>query len=68
MVLPGVKSRAAGYFYMGEKIVWKTPQSKLDEPIHIECILLKRVMKLVAEAETGAAFRNCKTAKRCSKP
>ena len=47
---------------MGDTLVGETPQSKLNAPIHIECILLKHVGTSTAEAETGDVLHNCKTA------
>ena len=61
LVSPGAKRRAAGYLYMGDKLVGEIPHSKLSGPIYIECILLKHVVKSVVEAETGSVFYNCKT-------
>ena len=31
----------------------------MNAPIHVECKLLKHVVSLAAEAETGALYENC---------
>ena len=61
LVSPGAEDRAAGYYNMWDILVGRAPKSKLNAPIHIECILLKYVVASAAEVEIGAVFHNYKT-------
>ena len=59
LVLPGAKSRIAGYYYMAEHPkASKTPNPTLNGAIHVECKTLKHVVASAAEAETGGIFVN----------
>ena len=63
LVAPGSKSRLAGYYYLSSEY---TPTNlneiPLNAPVHVECKLLKHVVSLAAEAETGALYDNCQMA------
>ena len=62
LVLPGAKSRVAGYFYLSEKPPKNTPPRPFTNgAIHVECKTLRHVVSSAAEAETAALFSNAKT-------
>ena len=60
LIAPNVKSRIAGYYYLGNM------PSKNDKSINgailVECRYLKYVVASAAEAETGGLFHNCQNA------
>ena len=59
LVLPGAKSRIAGYYYLAQQPPPQgTPHRKMNWAIHVECKTLKRVVASAAEAETGGLFVN----------
>ena len=65
LVLPGAKSRIAGYFYLSdrpppnEKV---SPTPMRNGPLHIVCKTLHHVVASAAEAETAALFFNAQEA------
>ena len=63
LVLPGAKSRVAGYFYLhAPPHANKCYPKGYNGPLHIECSTLKNVVSSAAEAECGGIFHNCSTA------
>ena len=64
LVVPKVKSRITGYFYLSEKYTTgtKSPIPSLNGPIHIECQILKHMVPSAAEAETSGIFLSIKVA------
>ena len=63
LVLPGAKSRVAGYFYLrSPPHPSKLYPKSYNAPIHVECATLKNVVSSAAEAECGGLFHNCCTA------
>lgn len=59
LVAPKIRSYVAGYVYCGAYYTTHTaPTTVLNEPIHIECKLLKHVVALTAEAKTAGLFHN----------
>ena len=63
LVLPGARSRIAGYFYLhAQANPHKTYTKTYNGPIHIECSTIKNVVSSAAEAECGGIFHNCTTA------
>ena len=63
LVLPGAKSRIAGYFYLhAPPSASKVYAQGYNAPIHIECSTIKNVVSSAAEAECGGLFHNCSTA------
>ena len=59
---PKARSRAAGYFLLGNLPIDGQP-IKLNGAIHVICSILKCVAASAAEAELGALFLNTKQAK-----
>eukprot|EP00957_Ditylum_brightwellii_P126275 9627154-Ditylum_brightwellii.AAC.1 len=63
LVMPGAKSRMAGYFYLvagpNPLNYNKTPH---NTPILVECRAIKNVVCSVAEAECGGLFHNVQNA------
>ena len=54
LVLPGTKSRVAGYFYLhSPPNTNKCYRKGNNAPIHVECSSLKNVVSSAAEAECG---------------
>ena len=63
LVLPGAKSRIAGYYYLsGRPPATGTPTPTINGAIHVECKTLKHVVASAAEAETGGLFVNSQLA------
>ena len=63
LVLPGSKSRIAGYFYLSNHPPFsRTPTPCINGAIHVECKTLKHVVASAAEAETGGLFINSQLA------
>ena len=63
LVLPGAKSRVAGYYHLGSKTPpTSTTDYTINGPIHVECKALRHVVSSAAEAETAGLFHNAKTA------
>ena len=63
LVLPGAKSRVAGYYYLGTTPNQKDTQNPtINGAVHVECKALRHVVSSAAEAETAALFHNAKTA------
>ena len=63
LVLPGARSRIAGYFYLHAPPNPNKAYAKAyNGPIHIECSTIKNVVSSAAEAECGGIFLNCTTA------
>ena len=63
LVLPGGKSRIAGYYYLtNQPPTTGTPTPSFNGAIHVECKTLKHVVASAAEAETGGIFTNCQLA------
>ena len=59
LVLPGAKSRIAGYYYLtNPPPKTSTPTPIINGVIHVECKTLKHVVASAAEAETGGLFTN----------
>jgi hypothetical protein len=59
LVLPGAKSRIAGYYFLAEQPpAHGIPRPNLNGAIHVECKGLKHVVASAAEAETGGLFIN----------
>ena len=56
---PEARSRAGGYFYLGNATEDATAQY-LNGPIHIVATIIKHVMASAAEAELGALYMNAK--------
>ena len=63
LVLPGVKSRIAGYFYLHlSPHPNKSYPKGYNTPVHVKCLTIKDVVSSAAEAECGGLFYNCCTA------
>ena len=63
LVLPGARSRIAGYFYLkANPHPTKVYSSHYNGPIHVECSTIKNVVSSAAEAACGGLFMNCGTA------
>ena len=63
LVLPGAKSRIAGYYYLAQHPpLHGTPTPTMNGAIHVECRTLKHVVASAAEAETGGLFANSQLA------
>ena len=63
LVLPGARSRAAGYFYLTEHgSPNKVYPQRFNAPLHTECRTIKNVVPSAAEAECAALFHNCTVA------
>ena len=63
LVLPGAKSRVAGYYFLGNKTNTKSPQDCTPNgAVLVECKALRHVVTSAAEAETAGLFHNAKTA------
>ena len=63
LVLPGARSRIAGYFYLhANPHPTKVYSKYYNAPIHVECSTIKNVVSSAAEAECGGLFLNCGTA------
>ena len=60
LVLPGAKSRIAGYYHLSNKCPPSPaiPNVPTNSPILIVCKTIKRVVASAAEAETGGLFMN----------
>jgi len=59
LVLPGARSRYAGYFYLSENFKnYHTSTPKMNGAILITCKDLQGVVCSAAEAETGGIFNN----------
>ena len=60
LVMPGAKSRVAGYYYLSTKpLTIGDPQNiPLNGAILVECKTLRHVVASAAEAETGGLFHN----------
>ena len=62
LVIPGAKSRIAGYYYLHAPVhANKSYPKNYNAPIHIECSTIKNVVSSTAEAECGGIFHNCAT-------
>jgi hypothetical protein len=64
LVLPGARSRIAGYYYLSSKLPQSnvaTLQPAINGPILVECKTLTHVVTSAAEAETGGLFHNGQT-------
>ena len=53
---PHARSRAAGYFYLGNNNQPPTQPTKPNGAIHVICPIMRNVMSSAAKAEVGAAF------------
>ena len=63
LVLPGAKSRVAGYYYLSSlSNPTSLSPSIPNSAIHVECKALRYVVTSAVEAETAALFHNAKTA------
>ena len=63
LILPGAKSRVAGYYHMSTTPdPTTTSTQERNGAIHVECKALRRVVSSTAEAKTTAIFHNAKTA------
>ena len=63
LVLPGAKSRVAGYYYLSNLFNPRNVSNAIPNgAIHVECKALRHVVTSAAEAETAALFHNAKTA------
>ena len=60
LVLLGEKSRFTGYFYLHSKphVTKVYAKEGYNLPIHIECITIKNVVSLAAEAEYRIIYHN----------
>ena len=60
LVLPGARSRVAGYFYLrAHRHPNKAYPGYFNAPVLIKCSTLKNVVSSAAEAECGGLFHNC---------
>ena len=64
LVIPGAKSRIAGYFYLSDKTPssQKVPQPPLNGPLLILCQALRTVVASIAEAETAGVYNSTQEA------
>ena len=63
LVLPGARSRIAGYFSLhANPHPTKVYSKNYNAPIHVECLTIKNVVSSAAEAECGGLFLNYGTA------
>ena len=62
LVLPNARSRAAAYFYMGDKCSSPPTKSKLNGAIHVLCKTIPNVVSSASEAKTGAIYMAAKEA------
>ena len=61
-VMPGAKSRIAGYYHLSNTPpINKPPSPFINGAVHVECKALRNVVTSAAEAETAALFYNAKT-------
>ena len=58
LIADKAKSRIAGYFYCSNKRTTNPPKPRLNQPIHVECKLLRHVVTSAAEVETAGLFVN----------
>jgi hypothetical protein len=56
------RSRAAGYFFLTNKLATPTSSYKPNGAVHILCHIMREVLSSAAEAELGALFHNGKEA------
>jgi hypothetical protein len=56
------RSRAAGYFFLTNKLVKPNDTFKPNGAVHILCHIMREVLSSAAEAELGALFHNGKEA------
>ena len=61
LVLPGARSRIAGYYHL-TRIPTPSSPPFLNAPILVECKTLRHVVSSAAEAETSATFHNAQQA------
>jgi hypothetical protein len=59
---PKARSRAAGYFYLSNRVTENNQQPMMNGPIHVVCVILKEICPNAAETEFGLLFRNGKEA------
>ncbi len=62
LVLPGAKSRAAGHYYLSNKVNSIDENPPPNGPFHVLCKTIPNVVASAAEAETGGTFMNGKEA------
>ena len=63
LVQPQAKSRVAGYYFMGSKIVNDgVPETKLNAPILVQVKTLRYTVGSAAEAEIGGLYTRGQTA------
>eukprot|EP00957_Ditylum_brightwellii_P178196 13572802-Ditylum_brightwellii.AAC.1 len=63
LVMMGAKSHIAGYFYIASTANPLNYNGTLhNTPVHRECIILKHIVYLAAEAECDGLFHNAQTA------
>ena len=51
----GARSRIAGYFFMGNK---DNNDNNINDPIAIECSILKNIVRSAAKSKLGGVFTN----------
>jgi hypothetical protein len=56
------RSRAAGYFFLTNKLALPTSPYKPNGAVHVLCHIMREVLSSAAEAELGALFHNGKEA------
>ena len=61
LVLPGAKSRLAGYFHLSNASANNKPEPFLNGATHVECKALRHVVTSAAEAEIAGLFYNAQT-------
>jgi len=63
LVMPGAKSRIAGYYYLSSRSSPSSThkQNPLNGAILVECKTLRHVVASAAESETGGLFHNAQT-------
>jgi hypothetical protein len=56
------RSRAAGYFFLTDKVASATGQYKPNGAVQLLCHIMREVLSSAAEAKLGALFQNGKEA------
>lgn len=62
LVLPKAKSRAAGHYYLSDKVSSINENPPPNGPFHVLCKSIPNVVSSAAEAETGGTYLNGKEA------
>ena len=61
LVVPGAKSRVAGYFYLTNAMSSQNSGSP-NAPVLVECKVLRHVVSSAAESETAGVYHNAQVA------